>query len=387
VKGTVRVIMEEVPDTDVVKSMLPAFKKAYPNVNVQIKAMTYDQMRDRIVSSFLASKPTFDMIIVDNPWMYDFVKGGFLEPLDSRIKAVKGYDQQDFSQPLRDIADVSGKTYGVPFYNYGLGLVYRKDLYAQAGLKPPGTLDQLASDAAKLTTGSRAGIAMQPQKGYKVFEEWGNYLFAAGGRIQDASGKVVLDSPQARKALQTYIDVYKHSAPKNSLNWSFDEATRAVSSDKAAQLVSYNWQLPNLNKSGKLANKFALAEVPGGKAILGAWYWSIPKNSATKDAAWSFIAWLTSKQHDQERVIKGGAPVRNSVMQDPTVWKRGFGKGYYQTVQKILSDAAPLADGPHAEEMINVVGEQLNAAVAGQISVDQAISNAAKRAQATLDKK
>jgi ABC-type glycerol-3-phosphate transport system substrate-binding protein len=327
------------------------------------------------------------MIIVDNPWMYDFVKGGFLEPLDSRIKAVKGYDQQDFSQPLRDIADVSGKTYGVPFYNYGLGLVYRKDLYAQAGLKPPSTLDELKSDAAKLTTGSRAGIAMQPQKGYKVFEEWGNYLFAAGGRIQDASGKVVLDSPQARKALQTYIDVYKHSAPKNSLNWSFDEATRAVSSDKAAQLVSYNWQLPNLNKSGKLANKFALAEVPGGKAILGAWYWSIPKNSATKDAAWSFIAWLTSKQHDQERVIKGGAPVRNSVMQDPTVWKRGFGKGYYQTVQKILSDAAPLADGPHAEEMINVVGEQLNAAVAGQISVDQAISNAAKRAQATLDKK
>jgi multiple sugar transport system substrate-binding protein len=79
--------------------------------------------------------------------------------------------------------------------------------------------------------------------------------------------------------------------------------------------------------------------------------------------------------------------VRNSAMEDPQVWKQGFGQSYYQTVQKILTDAAPLADGPNAEEMINVVGEQLNAAVAGQISVDQAISNAAKRAQTTLDKK
>ena len=154
---------------------------------------------------------------------------------------------------------------------------------------------------------------MQPQKGYKIFEEWGNYLFAAGGAIQDANNKVVLDSPQAREALQTYIDIYKQSAPKNSLNWSFDEATRAVSSDKAAQVdATYNWQLPNLNKSGKLADKFALAEVPGGKAILGSWSWSIPKNSASKDAAWAFIQWITSAQHEKERVIKGGAPVRNS---------------------------------------------------------------------------
>jgi multiple sugar transport system substrate-binding protein len=387
VKGTVRVIMEEVPDTDIVKSMLPAFHKAYPGVNVKIDAMTYDQMRDRIVSSFLANKPAFDMIIVDNPWMYDFAKGGFLEPLDKRIGAVKGFNHEDFSKPLRDIANVDGVTYGVPFYNYGLGLVYRKDLYAKAGLKPPTTLAELKADAAKLTTSSRSGIAMQPQKGYKIFEEWGNYLFAAGGAIQDANNKVVLDSPQAREALQTYIDIYKQSAPKNSLNWSFDEATRAVSSDKAAQLVSYNWQLPNLNKGGKLADKFALAEVPGGKAILGSWSWSIPKNSASKDAAWAFIQWITSAQHEKERVIKGGAPVRNSAMQDPQVWKQGFGQSYYQTVQKILTDAAPLADGPNAEEMINVVGEQLNAAVAGQISVDQAISNAAKRAQATLDKK
>ena len=388
--GTVRVIMEEVPDTDVVKGLLPEFKKQYPDVDVQIEALPYDQMRDRIVSSFLASDPTYDMIIVDNPWMYDFAKGDFLQPLDDRIAATAGFEPEDFSQPLRDIAQVDGATYGVPFYNYALGLIYRKDLYAAAGLKPPTTLAELASAAKTLNTGGRAGIAMQPQKGYKVFEEWGNYLFGAGGAIQDADNTVVLDSPEARTALQAYIDIYKASAPKNSLNWAFDESLRAVAGDKAAQMISYNWMLPTLNKAdgpaGDLAGKFALAEVPGGKSILGSWSWAIPKNSATPDAAWAFISWVASKGQEKARVIAGGAPVRASAMADPEVWEQGFGKDYYTTVSSILEDAAPLADGPNAEEMINVVGEELNSAVAGQKSVDDAISSAASRAQETLDK-
>ncbi len=383
VKGTVRAIMEEVPDTDVVKEMLPEFRKAYPGVDVKIEALPYDQMRDKIVSSFLASEPTYDLIVVDNPWMTDFAMGGFLEPLDERIAAVQGYEPEDFSKPLRDIADVDGKTYAVPFYNYALALVYRSDLYEKAGLQAPKTLDELKAAAAELTSGKRSGIAMQPQKGYKIFEEWGNYLLAAGGSIQDASGKVTLDSPEARTALQTYIDVYKASAPDNSLNWAFDEAIRSASSDRSAQLISYNWTLPTVNESGK---PFAIAEVPGGRAVLGAWYWGVPKNSAAKDAAWSFAAWVTGKEREKARVIAGGAPVRDSALDDPEVWEQGLGEDYYKTVKAILQDAAPLADGPNAEEMINVVGNELNAAVAGQKSVDEAISTAAKNAQEVLDR-
>ena len=51
---------------------------------------------------------------------------------------------------------------------------------------------------------------MQPQRGYKIFEEWGNWLFAAGGSIYDADGKVTLNTPQAKQALNAYIDTYKH---------------------------------------------------------------------------------------------------------------------------------------------------------------------------------
>jgi multiple sugar transport system substrate-binding protein len=388
--GDLTVIMEEVPDTDVVTAMLGDFNAEFPDITVNIEALPYDQMRDRIVSSFLASEPTYDLIIVDNPWMYDFATGGFLEPLDPYIDATEGFDHEDFSEPLREIADVDGQTYGIPFYNYGLGLIYRTDLYGEAGLAPAATLEEFVAGAQQLTTAGRAGVAMQPQKGYKIFEEWGNYLFAAGGAIQDEAGTVVLDSPEARAGLEAYIDLYETAAPENSLNWAFDESLRAVSTDRAVQMISYNWMLPTLNNpdgpAGELADSFALAEVPGGRSVLGAWYWSIPANSTQKDAAWAFISWIASPEHDKERVIAGGAPVRSSVMNDAEVWEQGYGEAYYTTVLAILEDAAPLADGPNAEEMIQVIGEELNAAVAGQKTVDEAIAAAAQRAEEVLSK-
>ncbi len=381
--------MEEVPDTDIVTAMVADFNAEYPDITIEIEAMPYDQMRDRIVSSFLASDPTFDLIIVDNPWMYDFASAGFLEDLTSRISSTDGYDYEDFSEPLRTIAEVDSGIFGIPFYNYGLSLIYRADLYEAAGIEAPTSLEEFGTAAAALTTADMSGIAMQPQKGYKIFEEWANYLFAAGGAIQDADNKVILDSPEARTALETYIEFYNSYAPENSLNWSFDESLRAVAGGQAAQMISYNWMLPTLNSpdgpAGDLTGKFKVAEVPGGKSVLGAWYWSLPANSNVKDAAWTFVSWISGKEQATARVIAGGAPVRASVMNDPDVWSQGFGEEYYTTVAAILEDAMPLADGPNAEEMINVVGEELNAAVAGQKSVDAAITDAATRAQEVLN--
>lgn len=388
--GDVSIIMEEVPDTDVVQEMIGTFNEQYPDVDIQIETLPYGQMRDRIVSSFLAPEPAYDLIIVDNPWMYDFANADNLEPLDERIDAAgEDYNYKDFAEPVRTIAEVNDQIYGVPFYNYGLGQIYRTDLFEEAGIEPPTTLDELQSVADQLNTDNRAGIAMQPQRGYKIFEEWANWLFAAGGAIQDEEGNVVLDSPEAREALNKYIETYENSAPPDSLNWAFDEALRATSSGNAAMMTSYNWMLPTLNgeggPAGDLAGNFGLAEVPGGKAVLGAWYWSIPANSANKNTAWTFVRWITSPEQATERVSMGGAPVRNSVMENEQVWEQGFGEEYYTTVQAILEDSAPLVDGPSGEEMIQAVGTELNAAVAGEKSVDAAITQAANRAEEIIE--
>ena len=146
-------------------------------------------------------------------------------------------------------------------------------------------------------------------------------------------------------------------------------------------MLSYNWMLPALNAeggmSGDLAGNFTLHEVPGGKAVLGTWSWGIPANVSDKDAAWDYIAWITSPEVAQRRAIMGGAPVRTSVLGSQEVWSEGFGEAYYTALTGILEDAAPLTTGNNAEELIEIIGTELSEAVSGQKTPQEALDDAA----------
>lgn len=387
---TLNILMEEVPDTDVVRELVPQFEEAFPGYTVEIEAIPYDAMRDRLLTSFLAPESDFDVIILDNPWVVEFAGAGFVEPLDSYVEAAgEDYMFDDFVGPVREIGIVDEVVYGIPFYNYALGLIAREDILEAAGAEIPATLEEFVALTASLTTDEMAGIAMQPQRGYKIFEEWKNWLYATGGDLTDEEGNVTINNEAALAALNLYIQAYNESAPDSSLNWGFDESLNAVASGQAAMLMSYNWMLPTLNNpegpAGDLAGSFRLYEVPGGKAVLGTWHWAIPANAANKEASWNFIQWMTSAEIDTQRVIMGGAPIRVSVMTNPDVWEQGFGEDYYTTVLSILEDAEPLAVGQNAEQIIEIVGTQLNSALAGEKTPEQALDDAAAEVTAVLE--
>ena len=105
-EATVRILMEEVPDTDIVQDLVPQFNEEYPDITIDIETLTFDQMRDRLVASFQSSDPNYDLIVVDNPWMVDFADAGFLEPLDNRIADTTEYNAEDFFDSLVDITTV-----------------------------------------------------------------------------------------------------------------------------------------------------------------------------------------------------------------------------------------------------------------------------------------
>src|SRR5690625_1360139 len=58
--AVLRAIMEQVPDSDIVQSMLDDFNQEHPDITVDIEMLPYDQMREKILSSFLAPDPVYD---------------------------------------------------------------------------------------------------------------------------------------------------------------------------------------------------------------------------------------------------------------------------------------------------------------------------------------
>ena len=383
------IIIEQVPDYDIVAEITKQFEAENPDIKIVFDAMPYDAMRDKILTSFLAPEGTYDIIIVDNPWMDEFPAAGFLMELNKYIDATPDYNFDDFIGPIRELTTHDGIITAVPYLNYAVGLIVRQDLFDDQEMKDkfqakynkpltvPTTLDEYVEVGKFFKENGIAGAAMQPQRGYKILEEWKNWLYAEGGNLMDADGKSIANSAAAKAALEKYNDMYQNAAPENSLNWGFDDALRSMASGDSATMISYNWMLPSLNQvggqSGDLAGKFQLYPVPGGKAVLGAWYWAIPKNSKNPDAAWKYLSWLTSPEIDKLRTAMGGGVVRTSTTNDPEVWKQGFGEYFYTTVNSILSNSEPLARGVHADEISIEVGNLLNSAVAGEMTVDEAL--------------
>lgn len=392
-KKTLTIIMEDVPDTDVIRALLPEFLKDNPDLDVVIDSMPYEAMRDKIMAEFFSPVSGYDIIIVDNPWMHEFAAAGWLTPLDSFIVNSPGYNFDDFIPAISKIAVYNGKIYGVPFYNYAVGLIVRQDIFDAKGIPVPRSLDEFVKVAIALTDKSIGfyGAAMQAERGYKIFEEGGNYFYALGVEVIDwEKGIVDIDSHLAKAAMHLYCAMVELAAPPGVITWGFDEAMRLMAAGKAATMISYNWMLPTLNKpevSGEFAGRFALYPVPGGRSVLGAWYWAIPYNAADKEASWRFIAWVSSAQTQKKAAILGGAPTRYSTLLDPEVWDKGFGKDYYLTVLEILNNARPLATGPYAEEIIETVGLEMNNAAAGIKTVEEAMNDAAKALREILKRK
>ena len=386
---TLTIIIEQVPDYDIVAELAKEFVAANPDINIVWDAMPYDAMRDKILTSFLAPEGTYDIIIVDNPWMDEFPAAGWLSDLTDYVNNTPNYNFEDFEAPIRDLSVQNGKIYSIPYLNYAVGLIVRQDLFDDPTLqekfqaefgKPlaiPTTLDEYVQVGKFFQANGIAGAAMQPQAGYKILEEWKNWLYAEGGDLMDAEGNATANSEASKLALEKYMDMYENAAPPNSLNWGFDDALRSMASGESATMISYNWMLPSLNapggQSGDLAGKFQLYPVPGGKAVLGAWYWAIPTNSVSKDAAWKFISWLTSPEIDKRRTAMGGGVTRISSAQDPTVWEQGFGETFYKTVDAILANSEPLARGVHADEISIEVGNILNTIVSGGMTIEEGL--------------
>ena len=81
--------------------------------------------------------------------------------------------------------------------------------------------------------------------------------------------------------------------------------------------------------------------------------------------------------------VNVAAPVPDvwKALQDPAVLNGPLGADYYKTVEKMLGNASPLSQGPSGEEMIQAVGTELNEAVAGTKSVDDALAAAQAAAE------
>lgn len=386
---TINILMETVPDTEYIQALLPEFEAATGH-KVELEVVNYAEMHTKLVPQLVAGQGSYDAIVVDFYWVGEFVKAGWLQPLDERITA-DGFDTSVYFPSLMNlVGQVDGVTYMLPFYNYAMGLTYRTDLIADPAnqeafkakynidLAPPKTWDEYMLQVEFFTKDGMYGVVNQGLRPDPIAMEWSNYLFANSGAYYDESWKPTLNTAAGVAAVEDYKAGIEKYGPIGSASFGFDEAFNVMAQGQAYSYITYNFFRPAYDDPSKSAvvGKVELMAVPGqkegeGASLNGAWGWAIPKSSPAPDAAWEFIKWVESVEIAKKRAMAGGAPTRADVFDDPDLIAK---YPYYPALRNLLETSHNFPVFTYTPQLVEVLGRELSLAVAGEKSAEDALA-------------
>ncbi|MGA4990927.1 ABC transporter substrate-binding protein [Nonomuraea bangladeshensis] len=150
-----------------------------------------------------------------------------------------------FSPRALELDTANGKLLAVPSDGWAQLILYRKDLFEKAGLRPPDTYEALEAAARKLNTGGTAGItlAIAPKDSFTA-QSFEHVALANGCQLVDNSGNVVLNSPPCVKAFEFYANLAKNYSVKGKQDVDTTRAT--YFSGKAAMMIWSSFILDEL---------------------------------------------------------------------------------------------------------------------------------------------
>ncbi|MDQ0474080.1 ABC transporter substrate-binding protein [Labrys wisconsinensis] len=321
--GTVRVLSVEDPFFFSMKAMLPEFEKE-TGLKVELESLSYDALQARLVSSFVAKTSDADVITVDQMWSGQYLDNGWVTPLDDFIKADKAIDLGDFIPEVLYSSNIwKGRFVTLPVAAYAQGVIYRKDLFGQFGVKaPPKATDEAWTWDAYLQTlqslaGKQAGgkplfptvvCGSQPTPIVHMFTQ---VAASNGARWFKSFPESPWDfTPQLTgdawaKSVALYQELYKLSPPE-AINYVwFDAGTRFAAGD----IGMFYWWTPYfylVKNSGYMTGKksdvmetFDVGALPKAAGVkqnvsIGGWSLGIPSSSSNQQNGWAFLKWATS---------------------------------------------------------------------------------------------
>ncbi|WP_024905664.1 ABC transporter substrate-binding protein [Robbsia andropogonis] len=395
------------PDMVELRKLAPEFEKAHPDIKLRWVTLEENLLRQRLTTDITTGSGQFDVMTIGAYETPLWAKRGWLTPLTNLPAS---YDVDDIVKTARDSLTYQNNLYALPFYVESSMTFYRKDLFDAKKLTMPAqpTYDQIADFASKLHDPAHGvyGICLRGKAG------WGeNMAFVSplvntfGGQWFDEKWHATIDTPEWKKAITYYTDVLKKYGPPGASSNGFNENLTLMSSGKCAMWIDATVAAGLLYnpKQSQVSDKIGyaaapIAVTPKGNHWLWMWSLAIPKSSKSQDAAKQFVTWATSKEYvalvaKDEGWASAPSGTRRSTYANPEYQKAApFSSFVLKAIETANPNDATLHKAPYSgiqfvaipefQSFGTVVGQSIAGALAGTMSVDQAL----KAAQATADR-
>lgn len=344
---------------NVVKLMWQKYKENYPSdLELELVPLHLPELHQAILTK------DFDVAHVNTDWLAETWETGCLENLDPYVAKQPPQDYpQGWPWALLKLQTFPDGLAGIPFHDGPECLIYRKDLFndpaQQAAFREkygyeltvPTTWEGF-TDAAEFFNRPEQGMygtlfALYPDGHNNIFD-FALQVWSRGGEIEDETGKVTLDTPKARQAMEFYRSLVRREfVHPNSPNMESIESSRAFARGEAAMMV--NWfgfaTMCETTDGSRVKGKVDIAAVPHSDAIdgpvsLNVYYtWSVSTQSDKKQAAWDFITNTVTAENDIYLPMMGAIGCRKSTWYNARVNQV---IPYYSRMEEIHSYAKTL---------------------------------------------
>jgi multiple sugar transport system substrate-binding protein len=364
---------------------------------VNLDVTPYGGMLEKARNAVRAGTSPYDIVNLDALWTIEFYEGGFLQPLTAidpsfalPAEVLTFEDSNWWNAQRRWRTRDGGQLMGYSPNGNVHVLYYRADLLRQAGIEPPRTWDDVAAICQRLHhPPGMYGFVTRGERGNPIRYDWTPFLQGAGGAIvrapQDGDYTVVINSPEAKTALDRFIALQRNCAPPNVGVLGQGDVIQLLATGRAAQglAVIAAWSTFDDRQRSAVVGQINTVVVPAfpgrnpGVAI-GNWVFAVPKNTPPERqrAALAFSRWFLTAGAQRAYAEAGGIPVRSDTFASDLAQRPEFRwmRAYLES-QPFARQELGYAEGAEVEA---VLGLRLNQALIGEMSSGRALNTASR---------
>jgi multiple sugar transport system substrate-binding protein len=431
---TIRGISESTPPSAFAAQVLaPAFTEL-SGIKVELEPTSWDEMYSKAINDMQAGTGIYDFVYIEQDIIYSYLANSYLTNLtqmlaDNPDLASPDFDFGKFTSWIDNFKDANGDVFGMPMEAFVKVYLYRQDLFSDPAIQeafkaeygydlaPATTHQQYADIAAFFTKYGQDndleiwGTTVQGNTGhsssfYEFFETIAPSFGVYNRSINAENWKATVEnggemnSDAAKATLAFWVGMLEYAPPEATAS-TWDEVAASFAAGRAAQGWVYGenaaWIATDPERSKVVGNvgvalppvaEGVMEEAEAGTGYIGYYdggAFGLPVASKNAKCALLWLQYVGQESVQADWAIAGSRIVMESTYDDPAVQEVNAKTDNYYT---LMREQGPLFRGappyPFHAAMVNTVQPFIWQALAGEITPEEALDQAAAAADAEL---
>ncbi len=371
----------------IVNESIKRFNEKHPDVKVNV---TYTPFKDywTKLRTGLNGGSGPDIFWMNGPNFYDYVDNGLINDVEDAL--VKGdISKDDITPAILDLYSKDDKLYGLPFFSDMVALYYNKAIFDEKNIPyPDDTWDwsKIEEVGKELTDKSKGiygfGSAFSDQQGFY------NYIPQNGGFIMsEDKTESGYDTPEAIEALEWQYKMMKEGISPTAQEQVETELIQSFSSGKIAVWPALSVRAGQLFET--LGEDLGVTVLPTGKqraTTVHGISWAVNAKKQDDEVIQDLALELSGKDAQKQLAEAGfGIP---TFLDQQDIWTESIEElDLAPLIESMKNDGVPYPVSKNTSEWQKVQNDEIQKALFGEQTVEEAVKKIATEMNEILTKK